>query len=289
MSDQPVIAFLGTGIMGQGMIRRLLGAGFPVRVWNRTAAKAAPLADDGATLAGTPVDAVTGADVVITMLSDADAVLAAMDDSGALAAMGAESVWLQMSTVGVDGCARVAEAAAKAGVPLLDAPVLGTRMPAEQGTLKILVAGPTELRPRCEPVLAPMGTIGSWQPEVGQASALKLAANSWVLAITAATATSIRLAQALGVDPQLLLDTVAGGLSDSRYLHVKGAAILSGDYTTSFAVTGAAKDTRLIVEAGRAAGFDPELIGLVNRQFERAAERGYGDDDMAAIYEGLPD
>src|SRR5262249_37673952 len=104
-----------------------------------------------------------------------------------------------------------------------------------------------------------------------------------------AAATSIRLAQALGVDPQLFLDTVAGGLSDSRYLHVKGAAILSGDYTTSFAVSGAAKDTRLIVEAGRAAGFDPELLDLVREQFERSAERGHADDDMAAIYEGLAD
>jgi 3-hydroxyisobutyrate dehydrogenase len=287
MSDQPIIAFLGAGIMGHGMIRRLLGGGYPVRVWNRTAAKAAPLADDGAALAGTPVEAVAGADLVITMLSDADAVHAALVDSGALAAMGTDAIWIQMSTVGVDGCARLAAAAAQAGIAFLDAPVLGTRMPAEQGKLKILVAGPAELRARCEPVFARMGTIGSWQEQIGQGSALKLAANSWVLAITGATATSIRLSRALGVDPQLFLDTVAGGLSDSQYLHVKGAAILSGDYTASFAVSGAAKDTRLIVEAARAAGFDPEVIDVVRQQFERAAERGHADDDMAAIYEGL--
>lgn len=287
MSDQPVIAFLGTGIMGHGMIRRLLGAGFPVRVWNRTAAKAAPLADDGATPAATPVEAVTGADVVITMLNDADAVLAVMDESGALAAMGQDAIWLQMSTVGVDGCARLADAAARAGIQLIDAPVLGTRMPAEQGKLKILAAGPPELRPRCEPVFAPMGTLSSWQDQVGQASALKLVANSWVAALMSGTATSIRLAEQLGLDPQLFLDAIAGGPSDSQYLHVKGAAILSRDYTTSFAVSGAAKDCRLIVEAGRAAGFDPELLDVVRRQFERAAERGHADDDMAAIYEGL--
>ena len=289
MSDQPDIAFLGTGIMGHGMIRRLLGAGFPVRVWNRTAAKAAPLADDGATLAATPVEAVTGADIVITMLNDADAVLAVMDGSGVLAAMAPDAIWLQMSTVGVPGCARLAEAAAIAGVPFVDAPVLGTRKPAEDGTLKILAAGPAELWPRCEPVFEPMGTLSSWQDEVGQASALKLVANSWVAALMSGTATSVRLAQQLGLDPQLFLDAIAGGLSDSQYLHVKGAAILAGDYTTSFAVSGAAKDCRLIVEAGRAAGFDPELIDVVRRQFERATERGHADDDMAAIYEGLAD
>lgn len=275
--------------MGHGMVRRLLGAGLPVRVWNRTAAKAAALADDGATVSGSPVEAVKGADVVITMLSDADAVWAAAVESGALAAMEDGAVWAQMSTVGLPGTARLAGAAAEAGVPFVDAPVLGTRAPAEQGKLKILAAGPAELRATCEPVFAPLGTLGPWLDEVGQASALKLVANSWVLAITGAGATSIRLAQALGVDPQLFLDTIAGSLSDSQYLHVKAKAILADDYTPSFAVSGAAKDAGLIVEAGRNAGFEPALLELIRTQFERAAERGHRDDDMAAIYLGVSD
>jgi 3-hydroxyisobutyrate dehydrogenase len=282
MSDQPVIAFLGTGIMGHGMAARLLGAGFSVHAWNRTRAKAASLADLGATVAETPAEAVTGADLVVTMLSDADAVLEAM--TGALPTM--DAVWLQMSTVGVEGCARLAAVARDAGVAFVDAPVLGTRKPAEDGTLKILAAGPAQLRERCEPVFAPMGMLFCWLDEVGQASALKLVANSWTLAITDATATSIRLAQHLDVDPQLFLDVIGGSLSDSPYLQVKGAAIIADQYPPSFAVSGAAKDARLIVQAGRDAGYEPELLEVVRRHLERAAERGHGDDDMAAVYFG---
>ena len=108
MSDQPDIAFLGTGLMGQGMVRRLLSGGLTVRVWNRTLAKAAPLAEDGATVAASPAEAVAGAGVVITMLSDADAVLAAMSDGGAFAAMTPGAIWVQMSTVGIEWTDRLA-------------------------------------------------------------------------------------------------------------------------------------------------------------------------------------
>jgi 3-hydroxyisobutyrate dehydrogenase len=286
MSDQPDIAFLGTGLMGRGMVRRLLSAGLPVRVWNRTAAKAAPLAEDGAVVAASPADAVAGAGVVITMLSDADAVFAAMSDSGALAAMTPDAIWVQMSTIGLDGTARMAEAAAAAGVQFVDAPVLGTRQPAEDGKLKVLAAGPAELRPGCEPLFAQMGTLYCWLERPGQATALKLVCNSWILGITGAAGTSIRLSQSLGVDPELFLNAIAGSLSDSPYLHVKSAAMLGGDYTPSFAVSGAAKDAALIVEAGRQAGFEPALVEEVRRQLQRSAELGHGDEDMAAIYFG---
>lgn len=275
--------------MGQAMSRRLLRAGFPVRVWNRTAAKAAPLAEHGATVAESPVHAVDGADVVITMLNDADSVLAAMSDSGAFTAVSPDAIWVQMSTVGLAGCARLAEAAKAAGLRFVDAPVLGTRQPAQDGKLKILAAGPAELRPPCEPIFAPLGTLSCWLDEVGQASALKLVANSWVLGITGSAATSIRLAEHLGVDPQLFLDTVSGTLSDTPYLHVKAAAMLSGDYSPSFAVAGAVKDAGLMIQAGRDAGFDPALIELLGQQLRRAAARGHADDDMAAIYFGNSD
>lgn len=285
MTDKLVVAFLGTGIMGRAMAVRLLDAGFPLRAWNRTPARAAPLAEAGAVVAESPDDAVSGADVVITMMDDADAVLSVM--RRALAAMGPDAVWVQMSTVGVDGCARLAAAADEAGVAFLDAPVLGTRTPAEEGTLKVLAAGPAELRERCAPVLAALGTVFGSLSEVGQGSALKLVANSWILALTGGVANSIQLAQHLDVDPQLFLDVIAGTLSDSAYLHLKGAAIRNEDYTTSFAVTGAAKDAGLIVQAGRDAGYEPTLIEVLRQQLQRAAERGHADKDMAAIYFGL--
>jgi 3-hydroxyisobutyrate dehydrogenase len=286
MSDQPDIAFLGTGLMGHGMVRRLLSGGLTVRVWNRTADKAAPLAEDGAVVTTSAVEAVTGAGVVITMLSDADAVFAAMSDSGALAAMTPNAIWAQMSTIGLAGTARMAEVAAAAGVQFLDAPVLGTRQPAEDGKLKVLVAGPPELRQWCEPIFAQMGTVYCWLDQPGQATALKLVCNSWILGITGAAATSIRLSQSLGVDPELFLNAIAGSLSDSQYLHAKSAMMLAGDYAPSFAVSGAAKDAGLIVEAGRQAGFDPQLVEVVRQQMQRSADLGHADEDMAAIYFG---
>lgn len=285
MSDKPTIAFLGTGIMGSGMAARLLDAGFPVRAWNRTPARAAPLAEAGATVAESPGDAVSGADVVITMLDDADSVLSVMRD--ALPAIGPDAVWAQMSTVGVAGCARLAAAATEAGVAFLDAPVLGTRKPAQEGTLKILAAGPAELRERCAPVFAVLGTVFGSLSGVGQGSALKLVANSWILALTGGVANSMRLAEQLGVDPQLFLDVIAGTLSDTAYLQLKGAAIRDGDYATSFAVSGAAKDAGLIVQAAREAGYEATLIEVLRQQLQLAAERGHADEDMAAIYFGL--
>src|SRR5579875_1745345 len=135
------VAVLGTGTMGAGMARSMKRSGLDVVVWNRTRERAEPLADDGITVADSVADAVTGADVVLTMLFDADAVLSVCGDiTGAL---GTDSVWLQSSTVGPQGMRRIADAAA--GTPLLDAPMVGTKEPAEQGKLVALVSGPSEL------------------------------------------------------------------------------------------------------------------------------------------------
>jgi 3-hydroxyisobutyrate dehydrogenase len=158
MSSRDTVAVLGTGIMGAPMARNLLAAGFPVRVWNRTAEKAAPLAAAGAVVGASPEDAADGAQIVLTMLTDADAVL----ETAAPALAGAE-VWIQASTVGIDGNERCAVLAAEHGVALVDAPVLGTRQPAEEGKLTVLASGPDQVRDRVDPVRA-SGTSSSPTP-----------------------------------------------------------------------------------------------------------------------------
>jgi 3-hydroxyisobutyrate dehydrogenase len=137
------LALLGAGgTMGLAMARNLAHAGFEVRAWNRTRERAEPLADDGATIAATPADAAKGADVVITMLSDTGAVLDAMEgEHGALSGAAEDTVWLQMSTVGLSGTERCAELAERSGLAFVDAPVLGTKEPAEQGKLVVLASG----------------------------------------------------------------------------------------------------------------------------------------------------
>jgi len=147
MSPGETIALLGTGTMGAAMGRNLLGAGFAVRAWNRTAAKARPLAEAGASVAASPAEAASGAGILLTMLADGQAVEATVaGPSGALEVLGDGALWVQSSTVGADDTERLAELAREHGVGFVDAPVLGTKQPAEKGELTVLASGPEEAR-----------------------------------------------------------------------------------------------------------------------------------------------
>src|SRR4051794_39057432 len=145
----PVVAVLGTGTMGAGMVRSLRRAGIPVRMWNRAAEKAQALTDTGAEVFDSPAEAADGADVVLTMLFDADAAIDVINK----AAPAAGTTWLQCSTVGVEGAGQVAAAAAALELVLVDCPVLGTREPAEKGALVMLASGPDQVRGQLAPVL----------------------------------------------------------------------------------------------------------------------------------------
>jgi 3-hydroxyisobutyrate dehydrogenase len=278
------VAVLGTGIMGEPIARNLI-AGFDVRVWNRTRDKAEALAGDGATVCDTPREAATGADIVYTMLADAAATSDTMTgDDGALAAMGPQTVWIQAGTVGLDGIGRLAALAADAGVGFVDAPVLGTRVPAQDGQLVVLAAAPEELRSRVEPVFDAIGSRTMWVGDVGDASRLKLVANSWVLAITTAIGEAFALAQGLDVDPALFLEAIAGGALDLPYAHMKGDLITKREFPASFPIAGAVKDAGLIVAAGEQTGVHLEVAAAVRRQMETARDSGHGDEDMAAVW-----
>jgi 3-hydroxyisobutyrate dehydrogenase len=189
-------------------------------------------------------------------------------------------VWLQAATVGPEGMRRIAERAGTAN--LLDAPVVGTKKPAEEGALVPLVSGPRDLVERVRPVLDAIGTKTVYVGErVGMASGLKLACNAWIASLTAAAAQSLALAAAVGVDPQLFLDTIKGAATDSPYLHLKGAAMLKEDYTPSFAVDGVAKDVQLMIDS--AGPMSVDLLQALRGLYVRASERGHGADDMAAV------
>jgi len=287
MADQssapPVVALLGTGIMGAGMGRNMLRAGLPLRAWNRTTAKAEALEADGAQVALSPAEAVTDAQVIVTMLADADAVADAM--TAAAPGLHEGQVWAQVSTVGLSGVAALAQFAQDHGLVFLDSPVLGTRQPAEQGALTVFAAGPDEARPTVQPVFDAIGSKTVWLgPEPGTASRLKLVVNSWVLVVTAAAAEAVALAQGLDVDPRLFLETVSGGPLDCPYLQTKAGAILDGNFAPSFTAAMAGKDARLVVEAAEAAGVHLDVAAAVAERLRRAAELGHGDEDMAANY-----
>lgn len=275
------VAFLGTGTMGAPMARNLLSSGFAVRAWNRTRSRAEELTADGATVTDSPAEAARGADVLVTMLLDADATVEA--GRAAAAELPDGTPWLQMGTIGLDGLARVAEVAGSTA--LVDAPVLGTRAPAEQGTLVVLASGPESARELAQSVFDVVGGRTMWlgtSGAGGEGTRVKLAANSWVLALTNAVSESIALAENLGVDPQRFLEAIEGGAVDSPYAHLKGKAILNKDFTPAFGLSGALKDAGLIAEA--AEGLQLDLAAAIRERFARAVEAGHGDEDMAAVY-----
>ena len=278
------VAVIGTGIMGAGIAGSLAREGHEVVVWNRTTARAEAVAGDGVTVAASVAEAVSGCDAVVTVLFDTDAVLAVSGEI--VGALGPDAVWIQTSTVGLDGARRIAEAA---GGQIVDAPVLGTKKPAQDGTLVVLASGPSGLLEKARPVFDAIGSRTVVAGDVvGQASALKLATNSWVGLITAGAAQSLALGQALGLDPGLVLEAIKGGPADSPYLQLKGAAMIEGSWTTSFAVDGVVKDLGLMIDAAEGADFPSDLLRSVRGLFEAASAGGHGADDMAAVRTAFP-
>lgn len=276
------IALFGTGIMGAAMARNWLAAGERVRAWNRTAAKAQPLTADGAEVAADPAGAADGADVVVTMLFDADSVVDTMAQAAAKIAPG--TLWLQMSTVGPDGCERLAGLAAEHGLVYVDAPVLGTRQPAEEGKLTVLASGPDEVRDRVTRLLDPIAGAVRWLGPAGAGSRLKLVVNTWVLTAVAGVADAVALADSFGLTADDFLGLIGRGPLDLPYAHVKAAMMARGEYPVSFPVSGAAKDASLILAAGRAQGLDLSAVEAAGRHLDAAARGGHADDDLAAMY-----
>ncbi|MEV5645495.1 NAD(P)-dependent oxidoreductase [Streptomyces flaveolus] len=286
MTDKLTVSVLGTGIMGAAMARNLARAGLTVRAWNRSRDKAEPLAADGVRIADGPEEAVRDADVVLTMLHDGPAALDVM--RRAAPGLRAGAAWMQSTTAGLDAVENLAAFAREHGLVFFDAPVLGTRQPAEAGQLLVLAAGPADARATVAPVFDAVGSRTVWTGEdgaAGSATRLKLVANSWVLAATNAVGEVLALAQALGVDPDGFFDAIAGGPLDMGYLRAKAGLIRDGALTPpQFAVTTAAKDARLIVEAGERNGVRLDVAAASAERLERAAAQGHGDEDMAAAY-----
>jgi 3-hydroxyisobutyrate dehydrogenase len=281
MSSQTIAVLGAGGTMGLGMSRNIKQAGFDVRAWNRTRQNAEPLADDGITVVDSPAEAVEGADVILTILSDGDAVLETAGQ--ALAAAGDDALWLQMSTIGHEATDRCIDAAREAGVLFVDAPVLGTKKPAEEGKLVVLASGPDEARARVEAIFDAVGQRTMWVGEAGQASRLKVAVNVWIVALVEGAAETFALAEGMGVDPQLVLDAVGGGPLDLPYLQMKGAMMLERSFDPSFRLALAAKDARLAAQAAEDAGLDLPLVAAIAERLT-AGSGEHGDKDMAATY-----
>lgn len=276
------VALLGAGsTMGLPMARHIARSGIELRAWNRTRDKAEPAADDGARIYGTPGEAAEGAGVILTMLADSDAVVSSARE--ALPAAREDAVWLQMSTIGEQGTDQCLELARAHDISFFDAPVLGTKQPAEEGKLVVLASGLGELRDRVQPIFDAVGSKTIWVGDAGTGTRLKIATNSWVLAVTEGCAETIALAQGLGLDPELLFEAFDGGALDLPYFRLKGKAILERKFEPSFRLKLAAKDADLVVQAARHHDLDLPLFATIRERMQEGAAE-HGDEDMAATW-----
>lgn len=277
------VAVLGTGTMGAPIARNLQKAGYAVAAWNRTGSKARPLTDDGVAVAADPAAAVTGAHIVLTVLKDADSVIDVLSSCGDALAPG--TVLVQVSTVGAQGLARISDFAHDKGLKLVDAPVQGTKGPAENAQLVVLAAAPAQERPVVDPLFDAIGKSTLWVSEVpGDASKLKVAVNSFISALTHGVAEAVRLTEAFGLQPELLKEALQVGPLASPFASIKLDAILQREFAASFTVDNAVKDSALVAEAAETAGLWLPLAQAGLDRYRAASAEGHGDADMAASY-----
>ena len=272
--------------MGSAMARNLKKSGMEVRAWNRSRAKAEPLAADGIEVSESPAEAARGADFLVTMLADGGVVADVIDrDDGPLAALADGGVWIETSTIGAMDVERLAALAEKFDVVFVDAPVLGTKAPAENGQLIVLASGPEEARERCEPVFDAIGSKTVWVGEAGAGTRLKLVVNNWITGLLGVLAETIAFARATGVDPARFLESIDGGPLGVPYARMKGKMMIERDFPTSFSAKLARKDVDLVLEAASSEGLRMGIASSVAALFDEALKAGHGDEDMAAIYE----
>ena len=264
---------------GIAMTRKLLRAGHRVNAWNKTLEEAERLALDGAALADTPAEAVVGADAVITASTRAEGVGVAVNGpDGGLVAMPARAVWLQMSTIGIEGTGFWAGFAAGRGVPFVDAPVLEAGPIAGAAEMIVLASGPSDpaVRDRAQPVFDAVGDRTLWLGAAGAGTRMKLVIDAWIASVVEGGAEALALAERLGLDPQDFFAALDGGPLDLRYLRSRARASLP----RKFPAASNAKDAVLETIAGLLSGATPEhgeedLGPVFTRRAPREAPRGY--------------
>jgi 3-hydroxyisobutyrate dehydrogenase len=276
------VAVLGTGIMGAAMARNLAAAGLPTTVWDRSPSSSAPLADAGARAAASPGDAVRDARVVITMLPTAEAVDSVMFEDGTAASLASGAVWAQMGTIGITGTAEIAGRLShlRPDVMLVDAPVSGSRGPAEAGELLILASGPPAAEGIVSPVFSAIGRRTVWLGEAGRGSRMKLVVNAYMSVLIEGVAEALELASRLGIDTSRLAEVIEGGPLDAPIADAKLHKMERGDYAPEFPLEWALKDVDLAV--GAAGSEALPLLAALSRQWRAAVEAGYGRDDVSA-------
>lgn len=276
-----VVGVVGLGAMGGRMARRLLDAGYPLVVWNRTREKTSELVGLGARAGGSPADVTQQADVVITMVADPPALQDVTErPDGVASGVGPSTTVIEMSTVGPSAIERLASVLPN-GTPVLDAPVLGSLSEAESGSLKIFVGGQAALYERWAPLLGEMGSVLHAGP-LGAGAAAKLIANTTLFGVVGALGEALALARALGLPREkafeVLAETPLAAQAERRRPSVE-----SGKYPPRFLLPLARKDIGLILDAAAAGGAELRLIAAMRTWFDQAEAAGRADLDYTSV------
>ena len=285
----PRVAVIGAGTMGGAMATRLLSSGFDVGVWSRHATSIAPLVELGASGHEDVRQALAKVDIVLTTLPTAAVTVEVMFDGMGIDAMPPGATWAQMATIGVSATKSLHDMVRhrRPDVVFIDAPVSGSRIPAESGQLLILAAGPDSAPPSLERVFDVLGRKTLWLGPVGAGSRMKLILNTWLAFQTECAAESASLANRLQVDPSHLVDALRENPLASVYAMSKLDRILERDYHADFALDWALKDLEL-VEADAGADAAPIAAAIAHR-WRNLVEDGSGGLDVSAAGRGFAD
>lgn len=282
------VALLGIGTMGIGMAGNLLRAEFPLTVYNRTKAKAEPLAGKGAQIADTPAAAAKDAAVVISMLSDDDASRATwLGADGALAAMPAGSTVIECGTVSPEWIAELNEKAKARGLRVLEAPVTGSRPQAEAGQLTFIVGSDTETLEAVRPVLEPMSKAIVHVGPVGAGGQLKLINNFLCGVQVAAFAEAVAWVERTNLDRTQALDFLKTGAAGSGILNAMTDRMTARTYEVNFLLRLLNKDLRYAQRAAEVNGVTLSTAAVAAKLFDQAEQQGLGEKDMSAVVEVL--
>ena len=276
------VAVLGTGIMGAAMARNLVSAGLPVTVWDRSPQATAPLSEAGALVAASAAEAVSDADVVITMLPTADVVSSVIFGGGVAQALAHGAVWAQMGTIGLSATAEINSRLGelRPDVLFVDAPVSGSKGPAEAGQLLILASGPPAAAAAADPVFSVIGRKTVWLGQAGQGSAMKLAVNAYMSILIEGVAEALELAGRVGIDDSKLAECIEGGPLDAPLADAKLHKMERGDFAPEFPLAWALKDVDLAL--GAAGDGELPLLAALSRQWRTAVDSGHGREDVSA-------
>lgn len=274
--------------MGSGMARRLLVNGFPVTVFNRNAEKAKPFAADGATVTGSPREAVAKAEVVVSMVADDDASRAMwLGERGAFGGVRPGTVCIECSTVSVDLIRELAAVAKEKKCDFLDCPVTGSKMHAAAGELNFLVGGESAVLEKVRPVLAVMSKSITLLGPIGSGALVKLI-NNFVCGVqVAALAEALVMIERSGLDRAKSLEVLTNGAPGSPLVKMVSARMTASDYTPNFMLKLLAKDLRYAILEGKKNSVELETAAVALKRLQAAIGANLGEKDMAAVVETL--